>query len=243
MLQYANPAVVQLPLGTPEGLALVRTAENTIVIAPGKTLIRRASGASQIVVRATSLSKSVQGAWTQGGLGGRATSLGYLTNTVYHVYLIVDSNGIVDAYFDTSTTAANRPAGWDARMIGSFITTSSAILEFNQIGDRFEYFGNLDAFTTNNLSISPITIVTLPTPSVASAFGTIITYHASASQSISLASESDPLPASWCTTIPNLNLQTYWQINGNRMRLNASQVNTTVMVRVRGFIHPRGANG
>jgi len=51
-----------------------------------------------------------------------------------------DSTGVVDFGFDTSATAANRPSGYSARMIGSILTDgSSNILDFIQAKDTFEW--------------------------------------------------------------------------------------------------------
>jgi hypothetical protein len=245
MLQYANPAVVQLPFGTPEGLTLTRPSSSQIQIAPGRTLIRRASGARQLVILNAALTKSMSAAWAQGdNVGGRGSGVGFLTSTVYHVFLIVDANGAVDAYIDTSVSATGRPSGWDARIIGSFATGGSiAILDFDQQGDRFEYRGVISALDSSNLSTSSLGVITLLSPSVARAFGTIVTYRASGTANIFLSSEADPAPGAWCTAMPALNLQHYWQLNGNRMRIYADQISTTVAVRLRGFDHPRGANG
>lgn len=245
MLIYANPAVVQLPLGTPEGLTLSYPASYQIQIAPGRTLIRRASGARQLVIRSTNLTKNLLTPWTQGhNANGLPVAVGATPYTVYHLFLLVDAAGTLDAYFDTSLTAANRPSGWDARMIGSILSNASSnIWNFDQLDDRFEYRDNLGAADTSNLTTANSNIVTLPTPSVASAFGTIVTYRASGSANIFLSAEADATPGAWCTAMPALSLQTYWQLNGNRMRLYTDQINTTIAIRIRGFIHPRGSQG
>lgn len=244
MLIYANPALTQPPLATPEGLTLLRTSEINIQIPPGKAVIRRASGVNQMAVRSNNLNKSMAGNWSQGSGGGRGTGVGLLANAIYHTYLITNADGAVDAYFDLSPLAVSRPVGWDARMIGSFLTNAGTeISPFDQQGDRFEYRGGIGAADTSSLTIQSNNIVTLPTPSVARAFGTIITFRSTGTANIFLSAEADPAPGPWAVAMPGITLQTYWQINGNRMRLYADQPNTTIAIRIRGFDHPRGANG
>jgi len=245
MLIYANPTIVQLPLGTPEGLTLSFPGSGQVQIAAGRTLIRRASGVRQVAIRTTTLRKNLFQSWAQGYNGnGLPSTVPLAANTIYHVYLIMDANGTVDAYFDTSLTAANRPFGWDARMIGSILSTASSnITDFDQQDDRFEYRNTIAAADTNNLTTALSNVVTLPTPSVASALGTIITYIASGSANIYVSAEADATPGVWCTAMPGITLQTYWQISGNRMRLYSNVPNVTVALRIRGFIHPRGSQG
>ena len=247
MLIYANPAIVQLPLGTPEGLTLSFPGAGQVDIAAGRALIRRASGVRQIAIRTTTLRKNLFQPWAQGFNGnGLPSTVPLAANTIYHFYLIMDANGTVDAYFDTSPIAANRPSGWDARMIGSILSTaSSGVTDFDQQDNRFEYRNTIAAADTNNLTTANSNVVTLPTPSVASALGTIITSIASGSATINLSAEADVTPGSWCTAMPGITLQHYWQISGNRMRLYCSNgvINTTVGIRIRGFIHPRGSQG
>ncbi len=63
-------------------------------------------------------------------------------STWYHVFLIKkDSDGTIDAGFDTSITAANIPAGYtEYRRVGSVLTDGSAnILNFIQVGDIFRW--------------------------------------------------------------------------------------------------------
>jgi hypothetical protein len=85
--------------------------------------------------------KRIDASWASGtGLGGRFSSVSLSPNTTYHFFVIrQDSTGIVDAGFDTSINAVNRPSGWThyAR-IGSVITDgSSNIVNFTQYGRYF----------------------------------------------------------------------------------------------------------
>ncbi len=90
-----------------------------------------------------SITKRIDASWASGnGLGGRFSGVSLSTNTTYHFFVIrQDSTGVVDAGFDTSLTAANRPSGWThyAR-IGSIITDgSSNIVNFIQYGRYFQF--------------------------------------------------------------------------------------------------------
>jgi hypothetical protein len=86
----------------------------------------------------------------------------------YHNHLIrKDSDGSIDAGFDTSVSAANIPTGYTAyRRIGSVITDGSAnILAFKQIGDRFYHKTAIrDVATTGTLPGSSPTKITLTVP-------------------------------------------------------------------------------
>lgn len=89
----------------------------------------------------TAIIKDISAAWAVGtNSGGLATSLTLLANTWYHVFVIkrTDTN-VVDAYFDSSVTAANIPTSYTLyRRIGSVKTNgSSQIIAFQQNGDRF----------------------------------------------------------------------------------------------------------
>jgi hypothetical protein len=83
--------------------------------------------------------KTTTGSWAPGsGNGGMGIGLTVAAATWYHVFIILNA-GAVDFYFDTSFTAANKPAGTTYfRYIGSFAADSSAHIQpFSQQGDLF----------------------------------------------------------------------------------------------------------
>lgn len=135
-------------VGSPPRLpALYRSAGNisasgsTVTISPGSW---RSLGDTTNIFLISSISKVIQssGAWAAGGGGNGLFSGAKANSTWYHVFAIRnDSTGAVDAGFDTSLTAANRPAGWNAfRRVGSvFVTASGNILGFRQAGSTFWY--------------------------------------------------------------------------------------------------------
>lgn len=92
-----------------------------------------------VFIKLGAFTKSTGGSWAAGsGSNGMGTGLTIANSTWYHVFAIIN-NGSADVYFDTSVTAANKPASTTAfRRIGSFITDSSAhIVAFSQNGDEF----------------------------------------------------------------------------------------------------------
>ncbi len=87
----------------------------------------------------SAFTKGTGGPWTSGtSNNGMGTGLTVAINTWYHVFAIINS-GSADIYFDTSVTAANKPANTTSfRRIGSFLTDSSAhIQKFLQLGNYF----------------------------------------------------------------------------------------------------------
>lgn len=101
------------------------------------------------------ITKRIDASWASGtGQGGRFSSVTLSPNATYHFFVIrQDSTGVVDAGFDSSLTASNRPSGWThyAR-IGSVITdASSNIVNFTQYG---RYFLFKDPFRYEDTSFS-----------------------------------------------------------------------------------------
>lgn len=112
------------------------------------------------------LVKQIDAAWAVGTDAGGMFTGSVAIDTWYHLFLIrKDSDGSIDAGFDTSVTAANSPAGYTAyRRIGSILTDGSAnIIGFNQVGRVF-------VFNDQSLDISDTTpgtsanLATLSTP-------------------------------------------------------------------------------
>lgn len=86
-------------------------------------------------------------------------------STWYHVFAIINT-GAADAYFDTSITAANKPASTTYfRRIGSFLTDGSArILAFFQTGDQFTWVQARSDVNTSALGTTPTSYaLTVPT--------------------------------------------------------------------------------
>lgn len=86
----------------------------------------------------STLTKRLDATWAVGNnQGGLFT--GAAANTTYHCFIILrPDTGVVDAGFDTSAIAANRPASYTAyRRVGSIVRTGGSIKAFFQLGDFF----------------------------------------------------------------------------------------------------------
>lgn len=91
---------------------------------------------------AATMTKQLDAAWAAGNNAGGLFSGAIAASTWYHVFVIrKDSDGSIDAGFDTDIGAANIPAGYtEFRRIGSVKTDgASAILAFVQSGNWFHW--------------------------------------------------------------------------------------------------------
>lgn len=133
-----TPEIRPYPPGHLHGLTLVRTADDRIQIQPGSC---RDSEDGANLELASPLTKQIDtGSWAvgndAGGLGSPVQA-----NVWYHVFVIADDEGTIDAGYDTSVTATNLlgQSGYSHyRRVGSVRTDgSSGIRAFYQIGDTF----------------------------------------------------------------------------------------------------------
>ena len=99
--------------------------------------------------------------------GGRPSTVSLSSNTWYHVFLIMKTDGTVDAGFDTSLTAANllTASGFTYyRRIGSVRTGSdSNLLGFIQTGDDFMWKTQIVEYSST-APPTTLTDLTLTTP-------------------------------------------------------------------------------
>jgi len=122
------------PAGHINGLVIsnnVTDSANDIDIATGEATD---SGAAYVMKLTSGLTKQIDFTWAAGTDAGGLFSGSVAADTWYHVFLIrKDSDGSLDAGFDTSVTAANIPAGYTAyRLIDSVLTDiSSNIIAFS----------------------------------------------------------------------------------------------------------------
>jgi hypothetical protein len=124
------------------------------------------------ITRATAMTKLIK---TQGGTTCVATWVAGTGNcgmiaavandTWYHVFAILNG-GNADVYFDTSITAANKPAGTTAfRRIGSILTDGSGnIIPFIQKGDEFYWNPPLVALNASAAAAATTIPVVLKVP-------------------------------------------------------------------------------
>lgn len=104
---------------------------------PGQA--RDADDTENLVLSST-LVKQLDAAWAIGTNQGGLFTGAIAANTTYHCFWIRrDSDGVIDAGFDTDVGAANIPSGWTAyRRVGSIVTDATPdIIAFHQYGDRF----------------------------------------------------------------------------------------------------------
>lgn len=127
------------PPGWKSGLTLSNNGGTQLDIAPG--LARDFADAYNLKLAAV-LTKTLQNAGAFAvGTGNNGLFSGARTaNTWYHFFLIRrDSDGLIDGGFDTSFSAANRPAGWSnyARIGPVFCNAGATIRAFKQFGRIF----------------------------------------------------------------------------------------------------------
>jgi hypothetical protein len=161
-----SSAEVVLPTKYLVGLELANhtDADHDIEIAVGKC---RDGADAYDMVLASALVKRIDAVFAAGTGNGGLFSGSPANSTWYHVHLIrKTSDGTIDAYFDTSVTAANIPSGYAAyRRIGSVLTDGSAnIIGFVQKGDEFRWKTCIQEFSDNNPGVSAVTKTLSRTP-------------------------------------------------------------------------------
>ena len=123
-----------------------------------------ADSTNAVMITGTAFTKSTAGSWAAGSGGnGMGTGLTIAASTWYHVFAIINAAAF-DVYFDTSVTAANKPASTTAfRYIGSFRTDgSSHILAFTQYGQKFTWTSQILSLNTGTAASA--TLFTVSTP-------------------------------------------------------------------------------
>ncbi len=128
-------------------------ADHDVTTATGRC--RDASDVINIDVN-SAVVKQIDGVWVEGtNQPGRFPGVALTANTTYFFHVIVkDSDGTVDAGFDTSETAANRPVGWGRyRALLPFLTNSSAnLMQYGRTEQgtavRVEYKAPVESLST-----------------------------------------------------------------------------------------------
>ena len=122
-----------------DGLVLSNSADADHDISIGVGVASDSTGAALIKLT-SQITKQIDAAWVEGDDLGGLFDGSVAADTTYHVFLIKkDSDGSIDAGFDTSLSAANIPDGYAAfRRVGSVLTDSSSnIINF----DAYEIVG------------------------------------------------------------------------------------------------------
>lgn len=241
--------ILQLPIGSPEGLTLAYVSATQISVAPGRALVG-AAGSRSIAILASAFTKSLSSVWAAGtGQGMRASGAGAVAaNQSWHIFLIRNSStGAIDIQADTSATGVNLTSGWSGRIIGSIMTdASSNIRSFVQTGDRFDWsVANQDFFSSQNTSTATtnLQLLTVPTGISVVAIGRVYVENAISAAFIYGGSPAVAADAiAYCTTTNKT--YTPFEIPTNtsgQIRHYALVSNTTCELVTRGFYHPRGA--
>jgi hypothetical protein len=148
------------PLGAISGCTIANNgsdATNDIDFAAGTAAD---STNAFLMTLGSTLTKRLDATWAVGNNQGGLFS-GSIANTTYHAFLIMrPDTGVVDAGFDTSVTAANRPASYTYyRRVGSIVRTGAAIKAFVQYGKDFLWLvGVRDLNTTGSSTASSLTM-------------------------------------------------------------------------------------
>jgi hypothetical protein len=208
------------------------------------------------LVNAATLVKQIDASWAAGSAVGGLFSGSVANTTWYHVFLIrKDSDGSIDAGFDTSVTAANRPAGYSTyRRIGSVLTNGSAnIIAFHQMGDHFLWMTPIfDINTTVGTSAS---LVTISTPLGVKTFPILNWTNIQKSAASPVGYLSSPDVTDGAVAVPYVSSQPYAAgenntvtHQGNRLRTDTSSrirarsdtASSSLAIMTAGWIDPRG---
>jgi hypothetical protein len=205
---------------------------------------------------ASALTKRLDATWVTGtNQGGRSSSLS-ISDTTWHVFLILVS-GVVDVGFDTSVTGSNLVTDHGAtkvRRIGSILREGGSIVSFNQIADYFFRSTPIQSVSTANPGTSAVT-ATLHTPlgivtqAIVFAFITDTTPTVTKYLYLSSLDQTDTVPADNASTVATettavsaigsdlIKTNTSSQI---RYRLSTSDADISVKLNTHGWIDTRG---
>ncbi len=206
----------------------------------------------------SAITKNCAAAWNAGSGNGGNFAASSLTNTTwYHVFIIhKTSDGSIDAGIDTSVTAANIPAGYDAyRRIGSILTDGSAhIIAFNQYGDEFWWATSvLDVNVTNPGTSAVTRTLTVPTGVKVCCICQGLSDDSSGARSYFSSLDSVDLAPAFATMVEDnfggsvsdgaANFRVWTNTSSQiRGRSDVSTAGTAFKIRTRGWIDQRGKN-
>lgn len=221
--------------------------DHDITINPGKC--RSYSDLYNLDLNA-SITKQIDATWSAGTDAGGLFSGTVAASTTYHLFLIrKDSDGSIDAGFDTDIDCSNIPSGYTAyRRIASFLTDSSAnIRGFFQKGDRF-YYTTVPSTTFSTISTSrQFQSVPIPVAPIIGIFALQLSGVTSGTTNINFTSPHEEsssvgsLLSASSGYFQRIELEIY--TDDATVGYKASQVNGVVASRNRGYIDARGQYG
>jgi len=228
-------------------------ANNDIDIAIGACVD---SSNAYSMVLSSGLTKRLDASWAVGTGNGGLFSGSKANSTWYHVFLIrKDSDGSIDAGFDTSITATNIPSGYTAyRRVGSILTDGSGnITAFVQNGDEFRWKSPTLEVDVVNLG-SSASLYAIKTPLGISIKGllnySIVRNSATAYGLLSSPLVDDLAPSLTAAPLSNLRspytsslgtgqVETITDTN-SQVRARADAASTTLRLSTIGYIDTRG---
>ncbi len=237
---------------------------NDIAISAG--VCRDSTNTVDITVAAMTTGKRLDANWAPGDTNGMRNSAVAIANTTYHIYAIAKADGTQDIYAHTSTTVATVITALQAetggasyvyaRLIGSIVRASAAILQFVQDGDQFlATTPALDYNVTNpGASAVTATLASIPTGIIVQSLITVVATGSSTLFYMLLSSLdcADVAPSSTNGMLEILNLSPFttmdaFDVKTNtsaqiRYRISGSGANDNIKIYSRGWIHPRGKN-
>ncbi len=252
-----------LPRSYLAGLQLSDTIAATatqISIAAG---VAQDAGQAGAMILSSTLTKDLSAPWAVGNNnGGLCGACSYSASTWYHVFEIkrTDTN-VVDAYFDTSVSAANIPAPYTLfRRIGSVRTDGSKnILQFTQDGDYVRWAASVLDVNTTNPGTGAITATLTNVPTGVNVMALMNVFYASSTDATpdflylsdlaanNEAASSTGAPLAMLTANSSLSGVSQVTLRTNtssqiRYRLNVSDANSIVRIATLGWLDPRGRN-
>lgn len=115
----------------------------------------------------SALIKQIDAPWVDGTNQGGLFAGTVAANTTYHLFVILDpSSGVVDAGFDTSLAAANRPAGFTfyKRVASLYTDSSSNLVQFVQLINKPDFFMLVSITDDHNITTAGSTLETVSVP-------------------------------------------------------------------------------
>lgn len=186
----------------------VSDATNDIDIAVGEAVDNTNFA---LMVLSSALTKRIDAAWAVGTNQGMLATGVAVTNTTYHIFLIMrPDTGVVDIAADTSATGANIPTNTNAaytlrRRIGSIVRSGGSNRAFVQNGDEFIWDTAASDVNTSNPGTSAVTrTLTVPIGIVVNAILSAYTTDVSTAHYTLFTSldQTDSVPSTNNFTIP-----------------------------------------
>ncbi|MDE2021200.1 MAG: hypothetical protein KGJ13_12765, partial [Patescibacteria group bacterium] len=157
-------AIATYPPGYINGCAASNDGTTPTTVLDIATCSATDSTNSLLMKTTSGFTKTISGTFVAGtGNAGMGTGLTVAASTWYHVFEI-NCSGTPDFYFDTSTTAANKPACASAyRYVADFKTNaSSQIVGFFQNGQEILYAAAVTDVSAGGSTTATLTTLTTP---------------------------------------------------------------------------------